>query len=197
MREASRSMKYVYEPVKGLERTCIRNISISSSSDTVRLDEPVDFTVKLSVAGGIRDAFTSDLWEKAWDAWDKTFRMTYNIGIRKVVAGPITKDVIKAQKFVRRATFYWSRSPELNPDYSKKIWVMVVLDGREPVHPKSVDEAKTTLFEVKKTFRVMGSDLGKGKHALKAFGKASWGRHIFGEKGNSQSVSKEITITCK
>jgi hypothetical protein len=190
-------MKYAYEPVKGLERTCIRDIAISSSSDSARLDEHIDITVRFSVAGGLRNAFTSDLWEKAWDAWDKTFRMTYHIGIKKVVAGPITKDVIKSQKFVRRATFYWSRSPELNPDYSKKIWVMALLEGRTPVHPKSADEVKAVMFDVKKTFRVMCSDLGKGKHALKAFGKASWGRHIFSERGNSQSVSKAITITCR
>ena len=190
-------MKYAYEPVKGLERTQIRNITLSSSSDSVRLDEAVDLTVKLSVAGGIREAFTSVIWERAWDVWDKTFRMTYSVGIKKVVAGPITKGVIKPQKFVRRATFYWSRSPELNSDYSKKIWLMVVLEGGEPVHPKSIEEARTALFDVRKTFRVLGSDLGEGKHTLKAFGKASWGRHIFSEKGSSQGISRLMTIRCK
>lgn len=181
-------MEQKFEPLKGLQKLHIKEIRLDSSNKSVRLDETVDLTVKFSVAGGARDIFNQETWHKAYDAWDKLFRMTYHVGI---------KNLIKPQKFVRRASFYWTRDPDLNPDYSKKIWAMIVLEGREPIIPKNEEYAKRALFDVEKTFHVLGSDIGKGKHKLRAYARASWGRHIFGEKGSDKKVSDPIEIECR
>lgn len=186
-----------YSVIEDLGKTYIKQVTLSSSSNSIVLDETLDLTVRFSVVGGIEDAFIMNVWEKAWNAWDKIFRMTYHVGIKRIVAGPLAKNLIEPQKFVRRALFYWTRNPDINSDYSKKIWAMVVLEGREPVIPKNEEEVKANMFTIEKTFHMLGSDLGKGKHKLKAFAKASWGRHIFTQKGSSEKLSDAIEITCK
>jgi len=187
-------MERKFEPLKGLEKLYIRGISLTPSSPSVRFDETLDLTVRFSLAGGARDAFNQETWHKAYENWDKLYRMTYNIGIKK---GKVIPTNLVTQKFVRKASFYWTRNPDLNPDYSKKIWVMIILEGREPTIPKDEGNSRTMLFDVEKAFRVLGSDLGKGKQTLKAYAKASWGRHIFGEKGSTKKISVPITVTCK
>ena len=185
-----------YSVIENLGKTYIKEVTLSSSNNSVRLDETLDLTARFSVVGGIKDAFRMETWEKAWNAWDKIFRMTYHVGVKRIVAGPVAKNLIRPQKFVRRASFYWTRNPDINPDYSKKVWCMVVLEGREPVIPKNEEEVKLNMFDIEKTFHLLGSDLGRGKHKLKAVAKASWGRHIFTEKGSSQKFSDHIEITC-
>ena len=187
-------MEHKFEPLKGLEKLYIKGISLTPSSASVRLDETVDLTVRFSLAGGARDAFNQEIWYKAYENSDKLYRVTYDVRIKK--SGIILKD-LAAQKFVRRASFYWTRNPDLNPDYSKKVWVMMILEGREPTIPKNENDSRTMLFDVEKTFRVLGGDLGSGRQALKAYAKVSWGRHIFGEKGSTKKVSPSIMLTCK
>jgi hypothetical protein len=187
-------MERKFEPLKGLKKIRIEEVSLISSSTSVRLDETLDLTVRVSLAGGARDAFNQETWYKAYENWDKVYRMAYEVGIKK--GGVISKNII-TQKFVRKASFYWTRNPDLNPDYSKKVWAMIILEGREPTIPKNEDDGKKIFFDVEKTFHVLGSDLGKGKHTLKAFAKASWGRHIFGDKGKVEKISASIMLTCK
>ena len=187
-------MERKFEPQKGLEKLYIKGISLIPSSHSVRFDETVDLTVRLSLAGGARNVFNRETWLTSYQNSDRMYRLTYDVRIKK--SGVISKDLI-AQKFVRRASFYWTRNPDLNPDYSKKVWVMIILEGREPTIPKDEDDSRKLLFDIEKTYRLLGSDLGKGRHALKAYAKASWGRHIFGAKGNTKKVSPPITVTCK
>ncbi|MBM3897595.1 MAG: hypothetical protein FJ358_03610 [Thaumarchaeota archaeon] len=187
-------MERRFEPLKGLEKLYIKEISLTTSISSIMLDETFDLTVKVSLAGGAREAFNQETWLKAYENGDKIYRIAYRIEIKK---GSIIPKNVVTQKFVRKASFYWTRNPDLNPDYSKKAWVMIILEGREPVIPKNEDESRTKLFDIEKTFHVLGSDLGKGRHTLKAFAKASWGRHIFGDKGKVEKVSAPIRVTCK
>jgi len=187
-------MERKFEPLKGLEKLYIKGISLTPSSTSVRLDETLDLTIRFSLVGGARNVFNREIWLKSYQNSDRLYRVTYDVRIKK--SGVISKELV-AQKFVRKATFYWTRNPDLNPDYSKKVWVMIIVEGRESTIPKDEDESRTMLFDLERTFRVLGSDLGKGRHALKAYAKASWGRHIFGEKGSTKKVSPPITVTCK
>jgi len=93
---------------------------------------------------------------------------------------------------VRRASFYWSRDPDL----PYRIWAMIVPeDGGPPKIPRSVEDAKSKMLDVEKGFRFPASSLGPGTHRLVAEVGGRWGRRSFIEKGEVSSKSRPLAIS--
>ena len=155
---------------------------------------PAGGTISLSlgfrVVGGLREAFNPDVWTVAWEDFDKVLRLRIRMSV--AVAGGIrSRRIAEMKKGVRRASFYWSRDPDL----PYRIWAMIIPeDGGPPQIPSSVEDAKKRMLDPTKTFDVPASALGKGKHRLVGEVNAAWGRRSFIEKGSVTAKSKPLVI---
>jgi hypothetical protein len=154
------------------------------------LSEIVTTNLEFRVVGGLREAFHPDIWTVAWEDSDKILRLTMRMSLG-VKRGPLTMKLAETKKVVRKASFYWSRDPSL----PYRIWVMVVPeDGGPPKIPQSVEDAKSKMFDVKKTFSFPAVALGEGRHTLVGNVYAEWGRRSFIEKGSASSRLKPLVV---
>lgn len=155
-----------------------------SPGDTVKV------SVSFRVVGGLREAFHPDVWTLAWEDFDKILRFTIKVTL-KAQGALASKKLAEIRKEVRRASFYWSRDPDL----PYRIWAMVVPeDGGPPKIPRSVEDAKSKMLDVEKEFSFPASALGPGTHRLVADAVGKWGRRSFIEKGEVSSRSKPLEI---
>ena len=144
----------------------------------------------LRIVGGLREAFHPDVWTVAWEDFDKILRLTIKIMV-KAQGGLRTRKVAESKKAVRRASFYWSRDPDL----PYRIWAMIVPEtGGPPIIPHSVEDAKAKMLDVEREFIIPASSLGAGKHKLVAEAECKWGRRSFIEKGQASSRSRPLVI---
>jgi len=155
-----------------------------STSETIRI------SASFKITGGLREAFHPDVWTVAWEDFDKILRLTLKTVLR-------SQGVVRSRKLggsrkqVRKASFYWSRDPDL----PYRIWAMIVPEGGGPPQiPRSVEEAKSKMFDVEKEFQIPASALGAGSHRLVADVNAKWGRRSFIEKGEASSKSNPLVV---
>ena len=172
----------------------ISGAKLVPSSSKIKMNESVTLNLRFRVDGRVRKVFNQQTWTDAYNKHDAVFRIKYTI---RVQTGSVKKhDIVEPIKFVRKASFYWSRNPKLPPPPpNKKIWTMIVIDDR-PVLPDSVEDAKSLVFDVKRPIELVGSSIGKGKHKLVAHVSASWGKHHFTEKMEVDAKSDEVEIVC-
>ena len=182
-----------WEPKLTGKNTRIEALDLKASKSDVDLDDTIDFTLSFKVLGDLRDVMEQEEWENAYNSGDSYIRLTYEIEINKRSVGVLKKHIIKPRKFVRKITFYWSR----NPDLPYRIWALVVKEDFDPIVPKNTNEAKSLALDVKKTYRVLASDLGKGHHKLSAKVKIKWAKHSFIQKGKTIKTSPRIQVICK
>lgn len=171
-------------------QTGLEGVRVITDKKSYSTDDMVTANLAFRVVGGLREAFHPDVWTVAWEDFDKVLRLTMrmSLGVRQ---GLLTRKLSEIKKEVRKASFYWSRDPEL----PYRIWAMVVPeDGGAPKIPRSVEDAKAEMFDVEKTFRFPASALGSGRHRLVGSAYASWGRRSFIEKGSASSKSKPLVI---
>jgi hypothetical protein len=155
-----------------------------ASGDTIKAN------VGFRIVGGLREAFHPDVWTVAWEDFDKILRLTTKITLG-AQGGIRRRKLAEIKKEVRRASFYWSRDPDL----PYRIWAMIVPeDGGPPKIPRNVEDAKSKMLDVEKDFAFPASALGPGKHKLVAEVKARWGRRSFIEKGELSSKSKAVVV---
>jgi hypothetical protein len=155
-----------------------------SNADTIRVD------VAFRIVGGLRQAFHPDVWTLAWEDFDKLLRLTLKLDVR-AQGGVRPRKLAEIKKQVRKASFYWSRDPDL----PYRIWAMIVPeDGGPPIIPRSAEDAKAKMLDVEKEFQVPASALGPGSHKLFAVAKAKWGRRTFIEKGEVSAKSKPMVV---
>jgi hypothetical protein len=157
---------------------------------TYSAKDDIKLNAGFRITGGLREAFHPDVWTVAWEDFDKILRLTFKIAIRSR-GGLRGRRVAEIKKSVRRASFYWSRDPDL----PYRIWAMIVPEGGgPPIIPQSVEDAKAKMLDVEKEFSLPASSLGVGKHRLVAEVVAKWGRRSFIEKGDVSSRSKPLVI---
>jgi len=155
-----------------------------AASDTIRAN------VSFKIAGGLREAFHPDIWTVAWEDFDKILRLTLRIELRRQ-EGLGSRKLAEIRKEVRKASFYWSRDPDL----PYRIWAMIVPeDGGPPKIPRSVEDAKSKMLDVEKEFQIPASTLGPGSHRVVAEARAKWGRRSFIEKGEVSSKSRPLVV---
>ncbi|MBI3840758.1 MAG: hypothetical protein HY297_02185 [Thaumarchaeota archaeon] len=176
-----RRSEYSWGPTK------IDKVVVATDKKAYSPSETVSASVSFRVVGGLREAFHPDVWTVAWEDFDKILRLTMrlSLGVQRTA---LTRKVAEIKKEVRKASFYWSRDPY-------RIWAMIVPeDGGPPQIPHNVEDAKSRMLDVEKTFRVPASSLGKGRHGLVGSAFAKWGRRSFIEKGSVAERSKPLVV---
>ena len=170
--------------------TRLSPVQIEADKRIYSVSDSVHAKVSFKLVGGLREAFHPDVWTLAWEDFDKILRLTLRTSVRSR-GGVLPRKVAEGKKEVRRASFYWSRDPDL----PYRIWVMVVPeDGGPPKIPSNVEDAKSKMLDVDKEFSIPASSLGVGKHKLIAEVSGKWGRRSFIEKGMVNSKSQPLVI---
>ncbi len=172
------------------QETAITNVLLIPERNNYSLDEDIVLSYSFRLKGGLREAFRPDVWTIAWEDYDKFIRLHYYVELReRTVFG--SRKVAETGKRVRKATFYWSRDPDL----PYRIWTMIVPeDGGAPIIPTGVDDAKSRMFDFEGKFRISSSVLGRGNHKLYIDARVKWFRRSFIEKGSVESKSKFAEI---
>jgi len=170
--------------------TRLSQIHLVADKKSYSISETIRISASYRITGGLREAFHPDVWTVAWEDFDKILRLTLKTVLRSkgVVRSPRLGG---SKKQVRKASFYWSRDPDL----PYRIWAMIVPeDGGPPQIPRSVEDAKSKMLDVEKEFQIPASALGVGSHRLVVDMNAKWGRRSFIEKGEVSSRSKPLVV---
>jgi hypothetical protein len=168
----------------------VGSIQIVTDKKSYATGDTVTANLGFRIVGGLREAFHPDVWTVAWEDFDKILRLTLRASIT-AQRTPLNRKVSEIKKQVRRASFYWSRDPDL----PYRIWAMIVPeDGGPPIIPHSVEDAKSKMLDVEKSMMFPAATLGTGKHRLVGTVEAKWGRRSFIEKGSVVGKSKPVTI---
>lgn len=180
----NRRQEYSWAPTRLTDIQLMTDSKSYSSGDTIVAN------LGFRVVGGLREAFHPDVWTVAWEDFDKVIRLTIgaSLGTQR---GIMFRRLAEVRKEVRKASFYWSRDPDL----PYRIWAMVVPeDGGPPKIPLSVEDAKSKMLDVAKSFEIQASKLGKGRHWLAGSASVRWGRRSFIEKGEASGRSKPVAV---
>ncbi len=170
--------------------TRIQGVELMTERKSYSLADTVNASLGFRIVGGLREAFNPEVWTMSWEDFDKILRLTFEMSLG-VQRGPLTRKLSGAKKQVRKASFYWSRDPDL----PYRIWPMIVPeDGGPPKIPVSVEDAKSKMLDFTKTFDFPASSLGSGKHKLVGRVQAKWGRRSFIEKGAVSSASRPVVL---
>jgi hypothetical protein len=176
---------YVWPPTR------IDGFRVSSDKMSYEGDETIKANVKFRIVGGLREAFHPDVWTVAWEDFDKILRLTLKLSLRERT-GLRSRKLAEVKKVVRRASFYWSRDPDL----PYRIWAMIVPEnGGPPKIPHNVEDAKSKMLDIEKEFDLPASLLGTGKHTLVAEAAVRWGRRSFIEKGEASAQSRPLVVS--
>lgn len=170
--------------------TRISEIRLFTDKKSYSLPDTIHAEVGFRITGGLREAFHPDIWTVAWEDFDKILRLTLRVTM--AVQGTIgSRTLAETKKEVRKASFYWSRDPDL----PYRIWAMIVPeDGGPPNIPRSVEDAKAKMLDIEKEFQIQAAKLGPGTHRLVARARAMWERRSFIDKGDLASRSKPLVI---
>jgi len=161
----------------------IAEATLAKSQDSVKAGQPLTLSLSFKIQGAIREVFDQKNWERAYNKHDNGFRMTIEVEIKS------GRKMILPIKFVRKAALFWTRNPRI----PYRIWVSIVKDDT-PFYPLTVEEARSTLFDVNKVIELSGSDLDSGTHKLHAEIKVSWGKHDYTEPTEIKAKSNEIEL---
>ena len=165
--------------------------NVTSDKRDYSINDPIKLNVGFKVMGGLRESFHPDVWTVAWEDFDKILRLTVGVSV-SVPRGPVSRKVAEIKKEVRKASFYWSRDPDL----PYRIWAMIIPEkGGPPLIPRNVEDAKSKMFDFDKNFEVEASTLGPGTHKIAGKVSARWGRRSFIEKGSIAGKSKPAVIS--
>jgi hypothetical protein len=171
-------------------KTRAASVQLMADKKSYAIGDTVKVSLGFRIVGGLREAFHPDVWTVAWEDFDKILRLTIRMSVG-VQRGLLTRRLAEIKKEVRKASFYWSRDPDL----PYRIWAMIVPeDGGPPRIPTSVEDAQKEMLDVGKTFELSASKLGAGKHTLVGEVHAMWGRRSFIEKGEVSSKSKPLVV---
>ena len=161
----------------------LENIVLTKTKNKISINEPILLNLSFKINGGIRDLFNQSTWEKAYNKFDNTFRITINVDLKS------RNKILYSFKFVRKAVFFWTRNPKIN----HRIWIFIVKDD-SPFYPETEDEAKTLLFDVEKTIETNPTIFTKKNSKIYANVKVSWGKHNFSEPTKLEGKSNEEEI---
>ena len=164
------------------QESIVSDAKLSLSQDKVKEGESLSLSLSFKIIGNIREIFNQKNWERAYNKHDNLFRITIEISLK---AG---RKVILQNKFVRKATLFWTRSPKI----PFRIWISIIKDDT-PFYPTTVEEAKSLLFDIDKLIELNGYHMKRGSHEFSTDIKVSWGKHFYTNPtvitGRSNAVS--------
>lgn len=165
------------------EKDSLENIVLSKINNQNKSNDLLSFSLSLKINGRIRKLFNQSLWEKAYNKFDNTFRITINVDLKS------GNKILYSIKFVKKAVFFWTRNPRI----PHRIWIFIVKDD-SPFYPKSEEEAKSLLFDIEKIIELKPSMISKKSSKIYANVKISWGKHNFTEPTKLEGKSNEEEI---
>lgn len=166
------------------EKDSLDNIVLSKITNQNKSNDQILFSLSLKINGKIRELFNQSLWEKAYNKFDNTFRITINVDLKS------GNKILYSIKFVKKAVFFWTRNPRI----PHRIWIFIVRDD-SPFYPESEEEAKSLLFDIEKTIELNPSTITKKISKIYANVKISWGKHNFTEPTKLEGKSNEEEIS--
>ena len=165
------------------EKDSLDNIVLTKINNPSKSNDLISFSLSLKINARIRKLFNQSLWEKAYNKFDNTFRITINVDLKS------GNKILYSIKFVKKAVFFWTRNPRI----PHRIWIFIVKDD-SPFYPESEDEAKSLLFDIEKIIELKPSIISKKSSKIYANVKISWGRHNFTEPTKLEGKSNEEEI---
>jgi hypothetical protein len=166
------------------KKNSLDNIVLTKINDETKSNDLVSFSLNLKINGRIREFFNQSLWEKAYNKFDNTFRITINVDLKS------GNKILYSIKFVKKAVFFWTRNPRI----PHRIWIFIVKDD-SPFYPESEEEAKSLLFDIEKIIELKPSIITKKISKIYANVKISWGKHNFTEPTKLEGKSNEEEIS--
>lgn len=167
------------------QESIVSDAKLSLSQDKVKEGESLSLSLSFKIIGNIREVFNQKNWERAYNKHDNLFRITIKISLK---AG---RRVVLQNKFVRKATLFWTRSPKI----PYRIWISIIKDDT-PFYPITVDEAKSLLFDINKLIDLNCDNLKRGNHKLSIDIKVSWGKHYYTNSTKLNGRSNTVDIRC-
>ena len=165
------------------EKDSLDNIVLTTINNPSKSNDLISFSLSLKINGRIRKLFNQSLWEKAYNKFDNTFRITINVDLKS------GNKILYSIKFIKKAVFFWTRNPRI----PHRIWIFIVKDD-SPFYPESEEEAKSLLFDIEKIIELQPSIISKKSSKIYANVKISWGRHNFTEPIKLEGKSNEEEI---
>jgi hypothetical protein len=165
------------------EKDSLDNIVLTKINNPSKSNDLISFSLSLKINARIRKLFNQSLWEKAYNKFDNTFRITINVDLKS------GNKILYSIKFVKKAVFFWTRNPRI----PHRIWIFIVKDD-SPFYPESEEEAKSLLFDIEKIIELKPSMISKKSSKIYANVKISWGRHNFTEPTKLEGKSNEEEI---
>ncbi len=165
------------------EKDSLDNIVLTKINNPSKPNDLISFSLSLKINARIRKLFNQSLWEKAYNKFDNTFRITINVDLKS------GNKILYSIKFVKKAVFFWTRNPRI----PHRIWIFIVKDD-SPFYPESEEEAKSLLFDIEKIIELKPSMISKKSSKIYANVKISWGRHNFTEPTKLEGKSNEEEI---
>ena len=165
------------------EKDSLDNIVLTKINNPSKSNDLISFSLSLKINARIRKLFNQSLWEKAYNKFDNTFRITINVDLKS------GNKILYSIKFIKKAVFFWTRNPRI----PHRIWIFIVKDD-SPFYPESEEEAKSLLFDIEKIIELKPSMISKKSSKIYANVKISWGRHNFTEPTKLEGKSNEEEI---
>ena len=179
---------------RGLSKnTSVGALSAEQTTGEVPLEAGVQLRVRFRLEGGLVEAFSRGAWQTAYEVHDTSLRLLYWVTVKKKGA------VLKAQlaepaKFLKKATLYWTRNPDLTDNVTNRIWAMVIDEEKVPHFFDSEPKLKEFLFTFDRRVLVPAVAVSGTSRGLEVEVKVKWGRHSFIEKGHASATSASLTI---
>ena len=85
------------------------NIYLTRIKDQNNSKNQIIFNLSLKIKGRIREIFNQSLWEKAYNKFDNTFRITINVDLKS------RNKILYSFKFVRKAVFFLDKKSQNKP----------------------------------------------------------------------------------
>jgi hypothetical protein len=166
------------------EKDSLESIVLSKINNQNKSNDLISFSLSLKINGRIRKIFSQSLWEKAYNKFDNTFRITINVDLKS------GNKILHSIKFVKKAVFFWTRNPRI----PYRIWIFIVKDD-SPFYPETEEEAKSLLFDIEKIIELKPSIITKKTNKIYARVTISWGKHNFTTPTELEGKSNEEEIT--
>jgi hypothetical protein len=168
------------------QESIVSEAKLSLLQDKIKKGEPLTLSLSFKIIGNIREVFDQKNWERAYNKHDNLLRLIIEISLKE------GRKVVLQNKFVRKATLFWTRSPKI----PYRIWVSIIKDDTL-FYPVTVEEAKSLLFDINKLIELNCDHLKSGNHELSTDIKVSWGKHYYTSSTKINGRSNTVDIRCE
>ena len=168
------------------KQSIVSDAKLALLQDRIKKSDLLTLSLSFKIIGNIREVFNQKNWELAYNKHDNLFRLTIDISLK---AG---RKVVLQNKFVRKATLFWTRSPKI----PYRIWVSIIKDDTL-FYPVTVEEAKSLLFDINKLIEINCDHLKSGSYELSTHIKVSWGKHYYTNSTKINGRTNTVDIRCE